>query len=129
VTDAVAPKPFGLGSQVFGNPKPSENTPDFKNDSSGDSLATAIASVSLDESSWLKAPAYPPVYLSTISEYIPPPPKLRLPAGVRMHDSDSDTNKDLDWIGSEVYENSLGIDRVFERFTKRVAYEGLQCVR
>jgi pre-rRNA-processing protein TSR4 len=124
VTETVAPKPLGLGSQIFGNP------PESKNELPRDSLANAVASIYLNESPWLKVPAYPPVYLSTISEYIPPPPKSGLPAGVRMHDPESGTNsKDLDWVGSEVYEISLEVDRVFERFTRRVANEGLQCVR
>ena len=37
-------------------------------------------------------------------------------------------DKDISWA-KETYEDSLEVDHVFERFTKRVGYEGEQCVR
>ena len=89
-----------------------------------------MASTTLNESPWPSAPSYPPFYLSTVSEYLPPPPKPRLPQGVKVEDlGDEDKkDKDISWA-KETYEDSLEVDHVFERFTKRVGYEGEQCVR
>ena len=98
---------------------------------SDDELLTAIGSVSLADSPWTSAPSYPPIYLSTASEYLPPQPKQKLPAGARISDpfaDDDKRSKDTSWA-AEAYENSLELDHVFERFTKRIAYEDQQCVR
>jgi pre-rRNA-processing protein TSR4 len=102
---------------------------------SGESdLVTAMAGATLDTSPWAGAPAHPALYLSTTAEYIPPPPKAKLPAGVRVEDSDADGGGKGsgggggEW-GLESYENSMELDHVFERFTKRVGYAAEQCVR
>lgn len=101
-----------------------------ESDDSDDSLLTALAAATITESPWRSAPSYPPLYLSTVFEYLPPQPKPRLPQGVKVEDLGDDDKKDKDigWA-KETYENSLEVDQVFEKFTKRVAYEGEQCVR
>lgn len=131
-----------MGAQIFGNapapvPQPEqepEDASDTESDSgasSEESLLTAMASTTLEESPWLSAPSYPPLYLSTSSEYVPPPPKSKLPAGTHVEDpneGDRKGSKDFSWA-FEGYENSMNVDEVFERFTQRVGYEGEQCVR
>jgi len=140
---------FGFGAQVFGNVdvptsefelKPTnadvrsdedEGVSDTESDSESDkSLLTAMASTTIDESPWKSAPFYRPLYLSTASEYLPSLPKPKIPAGAQIVDPDEEGKggKDISWT-SEAYENSLNVDNVFERFTKRVGYEGEQCVR
>ncbi|EDR05642.1 uncharacterized protein LACBIDRAFT_302768 [Laccaria bicolor S238N-H82] len=140
---------FGFGAQVFGNvdvptpeselkstkadvpPDEDEGTSDTESDSGSEkSLLTAMASTSMDESPWKSAPSYRPLYLSTASEYLPPLPKPKIPAGAQIVDPDEEGKggKDTSWT-SEAYENSLNVDNVFERFTERVGYEGEQCVR
>ena len=149
-----APNPFGLGSQIFGSPE-SENEPEAEqsssktepsgaddlSDGSGsesegsedeeDALAAAVQATSLEDSPWTAAPAYAPLYLSTVSEYLPPPPKVKVPTGAAV-DMDGDKGaKDKDggsWA-LEGYENSIDVDHAFERFSKRVSYEGEQCLR
>jgi len=139
------PNPFGLslGNQIFGEiPSPPElpgekdaDHTDTVNDdpsdtesesiSSENSLLTAMASVTVADSEWKSAPAYPPLYLSTASEYLPPQSKPHN----APHITDSEGGgKDISWA-SEAYEDSLEMDHVFERFTKRVGYEGEQCIR
>ncbi|KAJ7224488.1 programmed cell death protein 2 [Mycena pura] len=138
---AFDPAPFGLGAQIFGDsvpaaggvPAPSaeaDGANDAESDSSDDELLSALAATTLEESPWLSAPSYAPIYLSTCSEYLPAQPKNKLPPGVQIADPDDSGkgDKDVSWI-SEAYENSLDVDHVFERFTKRVGYEGEQCVR
>ncbi|KAJ7746916.1 programmed cell death protein 2 [Mycena maculata] len=132
--------PFGLGAQIFGDAAPAASSAGVEAEddgaesdttSSDEELLTALASTTLEESPWRSAPSYPPLYLSTCSEYLPAQPKLKLPPGVQVVDPLDDPgkgDKDVSWI-SEAYENSLDVDQVFERFTKRVAYEGDQCVR
>ena len=95
-----------------------------------DELLTALAATSIGESAWKSAPSYPPLYLSTESEYIPPPAKPKIPKGVQVEDLDDDDKKDKDisWA-KETYEDSLEVDQVFERFMNRVKHEGEQCVR
>ncbi|KAG6810866.1 hypothetical protein H0H92_010022 [Tricholoma furcatifolium] len=144
------PNMFGLGAQIFGDNPPSTESNDPEpethekedNDdddagsddepSSEDELLTAMATATVSESPWKAAPSYPPLYLSTVSEYLPPQPKPKLPPGAEVTDSldddDRKGNKDVSWV-SEAYEDSLEMDHVFERFTKRVGYEGEQCVR
>jgi len=139
---------LGIGTHLFGAQPPpslatspphhddghdSHHIDDAEDDSSAsdDELLTAMGSVSLIESPWTPAPSYPPIYLSTVPEYPPPQPKQKLPAGARISDPlpDGDKHsKDTSWA-AEAYENSLELDHVFERFTKRIAYEGQQCVR
>lgn len=90
-----------------------------------------MASTKLEESQWKDAPAYPPLYLSTVSEYLPPQSKPKLPAGISDGLDDAPapkSGKDISWA-FEPYENSLEVDYAFERFAKRVSYEGEQCVR
>ncbi|KAG6844553.1 hypothetical protein H0H87_005973 [Tephrocybe sp. NHM501043] len=148
-----APNMFGMGAQIFGEipPSPAESSEakpeeiederEVKNydsnddDSSTDNeLLTAMASVTVAESFWKAAPSYPALYLSTVSEYLPPQAKPKLPSGAEVSDPLDDADrkggkdKDISWA-SEAYEDSLEMDHVFERFTKRVGYEGEQCVR
>lgn len=149
---ASTPNTFGMGAQIFGDTsspplticaKPQATVvEDLRDDddaddgdeestSSEDELLTAMASVTVAESPWKAAPSYPPLYLSTVSEYLPPQPKSKLPAGAQVSDpldDDPKSGKDISWA-SEAYEDSLEMDHVFERFTKRVSHEGEQCVR
>jgi pre-rRNA-processing protein TSR4 len=110
-----------------------DETSDSESDSasSEEGLLTALATTTLEESPWRSAPSYAPLYLSTSSEYLPAPQKIKLPPGVQIVDPSDDAGKggkDVSWI-AEAYENSLEVDQVFERFTKRVGFEGDQCVR
>lgn len=147
-TSAAAPNLFGLGSHTFGDsPVKASDTSETvdKNDeasdaeseasaisSSDESLVTAMASTIIETSPWVSSPRYPPLYLSTTSEYVPPPPKQKLPLGVKVTDpADDDVGeggKKANWA-FEAYENSLDVDQIFDRFTQRVGYEGEQCVR
>ncbi|KAH9852077.1 programmed cell death protein 2 [Lenzites betulinus] len=147
-----APNPFGLGSQVFGgaaSPEPAPEPAQTENadrsgsssedesdseesDDATDELVAGIQSASLDDSPWKTAPAYPALYLSTVSEYLPPPPKTKVPAGAQVDLDDDKAPKGKDSSGGwdlEGYENSLDVDHAFERFSKRVSYEGEQCLR
>jgi len=69
-------------------------------------------------------PSYPPLYLSTISEYLPPEPKAK--TNIRVDDGLGDVKAKG---GLEAYENSMNVDEIFSKFTKRVECEGGQCVR
>jgi pre-rRNA-processing protein TSR4 len=139
------PNPFGLGAQIFGDntspPAPAEEEfadHEYPSDAESDSstlseksLLTALASATITESPWKSAPSYPPLYLSTASEYLPPQSKPKLPPGAQVTDpldEDGKGGKDISWA-SEAYEDSLEMDHVFERFTKRIGFEGEQCVR
>ncbi|KAF8740006.1 hypothetical protein AX14_003922 [Amanita brunnescens Koide BX004] len=126
---------FGLGTQIFGEDRSEE--PDSagsgsenekyesdEDDSDASSLLTAMTRAVISESPWRSAPAYEPVYLSTVSESLPPQPKQKLSSGAQVLDDDAKGA----WT-SEKYENSMYVDPVFERFTRRVAAEGKQCVR
>ncbi|KAI5995699.1 programmed cell death protein 2 [Pisolithus albus] len=141
----AAPSPFNLGDQIFGQSSSSPFEPppaaevnkdhDQSDDeseasSTEDSLITAMASTTIQESPWTAAPSYPPIYLSTMAEYIPPAPKAKLPDNARMEDSADDDKggKDGAW-GLEAYENTLKVDLVFERFTKRISHTADQCLR
>ncbi|KAG0709148.1 programmed cell death protein 2 [Suillus ampliporus] len=139
-----APSLFGLGDQVFGQPastvaastiedepEDTSDTESVTSESSEHSLITAMASTTIDDSPWRAAPSFPPMYLSTISEYLPPPPKTKIPQSARIEDpadDDSKGGKDVSWA-FEPYENSLEVDSVFDRFTKRVSNTGEQCLR
>ncbi|KAJ4473721.1 programmed cell death protein 2 [Lentinula aciculospora] len=132
--------PFGLGAQIFGDTSSGAN--DMKNDqlsedeeseaessTSEQSLLTAMTNTTLSESPWTAAPAYlPPLYLSTASEYLPPQPKTKISSSVEVSEPSVEGGRDISWA-FEPYENSLEVDQVFERFTKRVGYEGEQCIR
>lgn len=134
---------FGLGDQIFGNPainishqlgQDHDDDSDAESDhssSSEDSLITAMASTRVADSFWAAAPSYPAIYLSTVSEYIPQPSKAKVPVSARIEDpvgADGKAGKDAIWA-LETYENSLEIDNVFDRFTKRVGFTGEQCIR
>ncbi|KAG2150234.1 programmed cell death protein 2 [Suillus bovinus] len=138
------PGPFGLGDRVFGQPAPTaaapaiedepEDTSDTESatsESSAHSLITAMALTTIDDSPWRAAPSFPPLYLSTTSEYLPPPPKTKSPQSDHIEDP-ADENpkdgKDVSWA-FEPYENSLEVDVVFDRFSKRVSSTGVQCLR
>ena len=99
---------------------------------SSESLIVAMTSMDIGPSPWVSAPSYSPLYLSTTSEYLPPPPKNKLPPGTQVQDpadeEGKEERKNASWA-FEAYENSLEVDHVFDRFTKRVGYEGEQCVR
>ncbi|TFY72314.1 hypothetical protein EVG20_g694 [Dentipellis fragilis] len=129
---AAAPS-GGLGTSIFGGP-PSEVKgdsddsrgvdPDPDSDSES-SIVVALASSTLSDSPWRMAPYHPAQYLSTLSEYIPPPKKAkRIPSH-----ADEQENEDGNTWSSEKYENSMDTDHIFERFTDRVALEPEQCVR
>ncbi|KAH9933363.1 programmed cell death protein 2 [Fomitopsis serialis] len=140
----AASNPFDLGSQVFGNTP----TPTEPNDASSPSeeavsdeedveephedadLAARLASTTLDDSKWTETPAYGALYLSTTAEYLPPAKKVKVPKGAEVDEDDEGTGKGKDggWA-LEGYENSIEVDHAFERFTKRVGYEGGQCIR
>ncbi|CCM00384.1 uncharacterized protein FIBRA_02414 [Fibroporia radiculosa] len=142
--------PFSLGSQVFGSPLPSKVPTELEladdppsdesesevsdEDGTGNEvdhveLAAHMSNTVLDDSVWSAAPAYRPLYLSTVSEYLPPARKTKVPAAADI-DDDDDGKKDKggSWT-VEGYENSMEVDHVFERFTRRVGYEGEQCLR
>lgn len=131
---------FGLGVQIYGNdssnepPKGGDKHFDNEDEVTSDSeegLITAIASTSLEDSSWGDAPLYPPLYLETVSEYLSAGPKPKILAGVQVTDP-LDTidrhDSDISWA-REPYENSMDVDRVFERFSRVASNEGQQCVR
>ncbi|KAF7317965.1 PDCD2-C domain-containing protein [Mycena kentingensis (nom. inval.)] len=132
-TTIPAASPFGLGTQIFGTdvPPASAAPEEADSDSSSDDeeLLTAVATVTLDDSPWRSAPSFPAVYIDTHSEYLPPASQSRLPPGVQIVDPQDDSAPTGNAWTSESYENSLDIDQVFQRFTKRVEYEGKQCLR
>ncbi|KAF7306313.1 PDCD2-C domain-containing protein [Mycena indigotica] len=137
------PNPFSLGTQIFGgatSPAPGDTAPEEpredeqeeESDETDDELLPVLASVTLEDSPWRSAPCFKPVYLNTESEFIRPSAQSKLPPGVQVVDSlddnESKKGKDVSWM-SEAYENSLDVDQVFDRFTKRVAHNSSQCVR
>ena len=124
---------FGHVSSAAGNMGPTtvgDDEHDQSDSSSERSLLTALASVTIEESPWRCAPSYPPLYLSTVGEYLPPQAKPKVLKGIQVSELEDNDMKDknVSWA-METYENSLEMDHVFERFTKRVGYEGEQCVR
>jgi pre-rRNA-processing protein TSR4 len=121
---------MGLGSQIFGEKTDvfASSTSDNESASDGDddddgALITAMASVTIENSEWACAPSYPAIYLSTVTEYLPPSKSLPS-AKIQDPEEGKDTS-----LASESYENSLNVDRVFETFSRRVGYQGEQCVR
>jgi len=138
LTGGHAQNSTGLGSQIFdGAPcyGAQESANDVVDDISDDddnerdNLAEALASTTLDDlSPWTVTPSYPPLYLSTISEYLPSPPKLKsVHVDDPLADGEMKDKKSLSFL--EAYENSLNVDEVFSRFTTRVSHEGEQCIR
>lgn len=142
---------FNLGGQIFGSvaepphsepatsldereaesldEEESDENSDNEEDADAD-LAAHMAKTALDDSQWTSAmTAYSPLYLSTVPEYLPPARKVKVPAGAEMNEDDEGKKtKDGGWT-LEGYENSIEVDHAFERFTKRVGYEGEQCLR
>jgi pre-rRNA-processing protein TSR4 len=84
--------------------------------------------VTLVDSSWQSAPSYPPQYLSTADEYIPPQNKASDELTTGILDDDRVTEEAHPWT-SEKYENSMHTDHLFDKFNERVAHEPQQCVR
>ena len=147
--DSADPHIFDMSAQIFGriptapesngrtavemsDEDGSEKDEDTQSDSASSekSLLIALASVTIAESPWRKAPSYPTLYLSTVGEYLPPQAKPKIPKGIQVSELGDDEKKDkgVSWA-TETYENSMEMDHVFERFTKRIGYEGKQCVR
>lgn len=152
------PGPVGLGSQIFGQaesssldaaedanddvkeagaqpgksvaPEDEDEGRDEDEDEDEDVLVAALATATLETSDWASAPAYDALYLSTVAEYLPSDPKPKIPPSAQVNDDDveSGKSKDSSWA-PEGYENSLDVDHAFERFSKRVSYEGEQCLR
>lgn len=137
---------FSLGTQLFGESvnvqedSSAENKSDeiaetevFEEDG-GDvnDLADKMDNLVMDSpelsDDWKSTPSYGPVYLSTISEYLPPPPKTK--PKVDLDDGLDDPKKSggQDW-SLETWEKVADIDGAFERFTKRIESEPEQCVR
>jgi pre-rRNA-processing protein TSR4 len=143
-TDVAKMPHSGLGSDMFDSILPLDSggtitsqglVPDESTGSDDDSASSssaasvivALASVTLVDSLWHSAPSYPPQYLSTANEYIPPPNKTHEPtAGITV---DDDITQEGHAWGSEKYENSRHTDHVFDRFNERTAHEPQQCVR
>jgi pre-rRNA-processing protein TSR4 len=111
----------------------SDSDDEVQDDGNLDAVMEKLATVtlkSLDLSpEWSSWPAYKPVYLSTISEYLPSSPKSKVKAEGFL-DDDVDDNKKAgkDW-GLEGWEKSMDVDGVFAKFLKRVSSENEQCVR
>ncbi|KZT09899.1 uncharacterized protein LAESUDRAFT_694387 [Laetiporus sulphureus 93-53] len=143
--------PLGLGARIFGNASALPTSVDTPAESGGEvsfygkedsdeednaedanedeELVARMQSAHLDHSEWASASAYSPLYLSTESEYVLPERKVKVPAGADDIDEDpGKKGKDAGWA-LEGYGNSINIDHAFERFTKRVGYEGEQCLR
>jgi len=95
-------------------------------DEEAEDLAEALAKTTLNDvyAVWKDMPSYPPLYMSTVSEYLPPEPKAKGNITVDDGLGDGKTKR-----GLEAYENSMNVDEAFSRFTKRVECEGDQCIR
>jgi pre-rRNA-processing protein TSR4 len=143
-TDVAKMPHSGLGSDIFNSVLPldsggtitsQDSVPDESIGSDDDSASTssvasaivALASVTLVDSLWQTAPSYPPQYLSTANEYLPPPNKTHeRTAGIV---DDNGVQEEGHTWGSEKYEKSMRTDHVFDRFNERSAHEPQQCVR
>ena len=155
----------GLGSRLFSSeesdppldeededapPPPDSDTEDEADDqvdaesdidslsSSEGSVLAAPANVPSSSSPWLAAPFYKPAYyLSTSSEYVPPAPRVKVPAATLDDDreasvgkskkAEAKAEKEAKW--EEGYEDSMEVDKVFEKFARIAGYEGEQCIR
>ena len=144
-TDVAKMPNSGLGSDMFNSVLPLDpagtitsqgSVPDESIGSDDDSASTssvasaivALASVKLVDSLWQSAPSYPPLYLSTANEYIPPPNRARDERTSGIIDDNGVTQDGHAWA-PEKYENSMRTDHVFDRFNERTAHEPQQCVR
>jgi len=144
-TDATKIPHSGLGSDLFNSvspldsggtitsqaPVPDESVgsdDDSASTSSAASVTVALASAKLIDSLWQSAPSHPPQYLSTTSEYIPPPNKASDEPTAGIIDDNGITQEGHPWA-SEKYESSMHTDPVFDRFNERTAHEPQQCVR
>ena len=113
-----------------------ENDSDGDEDSGSSDEDSQIIALTSIAPNWRSSsvPVYsPPQYLSTDTEFIPAPPKQNGSTIVEdgAHGDDKkDAGEVEKWNAAmEGYENSLDVDQVFERFVKRVSYEGEQCIR
>ena len=144
-TDVAKMPHSGLGSDMFNSVLPlvsggtitsQGSVPDDSIDSDDDSASissaasviVALASVTLVDTLWQSAPSYPPQYLSTANEYIPPSNKARDEHTSGIIDDNGLTQEGHAWA-PEKYENSTHTDHVFDRFNERTAHEPQQCVR
>lgn len=138
---------FGLGTQLFGsNASHLSNDVMLRDDDlsvsrldsedqsneSLDDVTEKLASVTLKSPDlspeWSSFPAYKPIYLSTISEYLPSSLKSKTKAADFLDDDVGDNKASKDW-GLEGWEKPVDVDGVFEKFVKRVSSENKQCVR
>ncbi|EJD07484.1 uncharacterized protein FOMMEDRAFT_137786 [Fomitiporia mediterranea MF3/22] len=139
-------------------PPPPESEPedsDEDSDSEAESTPSVLAAPTQKPSStspWSSIPSYTPAfYLSTATEYVPPAPKPKVPIAA-VDDEDDDIGAGLGkskkaearraekekkgqdelkgWESAmEGYEDSMEVDKVFERFARIAGYEGEQCIR
>ncbi|OCB89971.1 hypothetical protein A7U60_g2826 [Sanghuangporus baumii] len=148
--DEEAPPPPESESES----EPEDADAESTSESSEKSILAAPAHTPSSSSPWLAAPAYtPPFYLSTAQEYVPPapkPPKLSSSvqegdegdedgkgrgkskkAELRRAEKEKEDEKDRKaWENAmEGYEDSLEVDKVFEKFARVAGYEGEQCIR
>ncbi|KAI5122504.1 hypothetical protein M0805_001412 [Coniferiporia weirii] len=135
--DAAAPPPPDSESE---SDSEAEDDVDSESD---ESILAAPALTPAEASPWRAAPSYTPLYLSTALEYVPPPPKVKAPIGVddgeigsgksRKAEERREEREEKDrlaWDSAmEGYEDSMEVDKVFERFARRAGYEGEQCIR
>ncbi len=144
-TDVAKMPHTGLGSDMFNSvltldsdgtitsqgPVPDESIDsdvDSASTSSVSSAIVALASVTLVDSLWQSAPSYPPQYLSSANEYIPPQNIASDEPAARLIDDNGVTQEGHPWI-SEKYENTIHTDHIFDKFNERTAHEPQQCVR
>lgn len=100
---------------------------DKSSSASTESLLTAMTAARITDSPWSDAvPHHTAWYLSTAYEYVDPPSKPK--ASAPSSEGNENVNSGAEW-SSETYEDSLEVDRVFERFSSKVAFEPEQCVR
>lgn len=115
---------------------------DTDDDESEKAVLAALASTPSSSSPWSATSTYKPLYLSTALEFIPPPPKVKAPPGMgddhsvtgggksRKAEERREKEEQLGWNNAmEGYEDSMDLDKVFERFARRIGYEGEQCIR
>ena len=121
----------GLGTQLFGSDPPSDSEDEGREDTI-ETVTEQLASVTLKSSTlpseWSSSPAYKPVYLSTISEYIPSAVESHIEReGFFDEDVDNkNASKDKELEG---WETSADVDPIFSKFVTRVSNENTQCVR
>lgn len=138
---SITGPPQGLGSQIFGgnasddNESGEDNGYDDRSEDESDveqadeeTLVTALEGASLIDSAWTTGPEYSPIYISTVPEYLPPPPKSKVTIAEVDDIGAGEKNKEGSW-SMEGYENSLEVDHAFERFSRRLGHQGEQCVR